>query len=122
MVKKLLTVEDCLKIGKVLNPKTNRCNKAKSNPKPVKKSDKPPKAKSIDPVKTKLIKKVLTNEDCLKIGKILNKKTNRCNKARTVKTRRVSSSVLSVPKKSISPYKMSSSMIRRVDAFKKKER
>lgn len=33
MVKKILTIDDCIKIGKVLNPKTNRCNNAKPVPK-----------------------------------------------------------------------------------------
>ena len=60
MVRKLLIETDCIKIGKVLNERTNRCNKIK------------------------YVRKILTTEDCLKIGKFLNTRTNRCNKKNPV--------------------------------------
>jgi hypothetical protein len=128
MVKKLLTEEDCLKIGKVLNHATNRCNKAK----PVKNVDKPQQVvKKIQPKVVK-VKKILTEEDCLKIGKVLNPKTNRCNKAKFTNVRyspRKSPSISiksrspqspRSPRSLRSPMAMSSSRRRKLDEFVKK--
>jgi hypothetical protein len=148
MPKKLLTEEDCLKIGKVLNSITNRCNKAKPvkpskpakpakpakkvaepNAKPVKPSKPAKPAKPVKPAKpaklakkvvepkaepVKPVKKLLTEEDCLKIGKVLNPKTNRCNIVKNIKKS------ISPKVRSRSPMAMSSSRKRKVDAFMKK--
>lgn len=70
-----------------------------------KKSPSPPQIKT-NKKDVKPDKKLLTEEDCLKIGKILNKKTNRCNKAKPVK-------------KTIKPANnaMSSSRTRKIDSL-----
>jgi hypothetical protein len=91
--------------GKVLNPKTNRCIKAKPiKAKPIK--AKPIKAKPVKPYSVKKCPagKVLnpkTNR-CIKVkpiknksvkkcpvGKVLNPKTNRCIKAKTIKNKSI---------------------------------
>jgi hypothetical protein len=74
--------------GKVLNPKTNRCNKAKTQ----KAAKKCPAGKVLNPktnrcnkVKTqKASKKTKSAKKCPE-GKVLNPKTNRCNKVKTQK-------------------------------------
>jgi hypothetical protein len=81
----------------ILNPKTNRCvkkngaigklliakesNKDKSAlPSPKVSPPKKPNKKDVKPPK-----KLLTEADCIKIGKVLNRATNRCNKAKPAK-------------------------------------
>jgi hypothetical protein len=85
-VKKILTDMDCFDIGKVLNTRTNRCNKIKPD------------------------KKILTQEDCFKIGKFLNIRTNRCNKKASIYSPSRSQLRSNSLKKSVTPIKMSSSL------------
>ena len=61
--------------GKVLNPKTNRCNKIKQT-----KKTSAPIVKPIPPTYNQIVKK----KECPP-GKVLNPKTNRCNKIKTKK-------------------------------------
>jgi hypothetical protein len=133
VVKTLLTEEDCLKIGKILNKKTNRCNIPPKVAKkaPVKKApvlNKSP-VKNVPVVKKVATKILLTEEDCLKIGKVLNPKTNRCNiaknananakvKALPVKKYNVSINKIKSPSVKVpTSFKMSPSRKRKVDAF-----
>jgi hypothetical protein len=97
----------------ILNPKTNRCVKKDGVLGKLLLAKAPKKDKSISPTKVsspkkyaKPVKKLLTEEDCIKIGKILNTKTNRCNKAK-------------VAKKTIKPSNnaMSSSRKRKLDSL-----
>jgi serine/threonine protein kinase len=95
-VKKLKSIKTC-PAGKVLNTKTNRCNKvktqkvAKKSKSRSKSSKKCPAGKVLNPktnrcnkVKTqKVTKKVKSRSKSIKkcpAGKVLNTKTNRCNK------------------------------------------
>ena len=82
--------------GKVINPLSGRCillknlNKLPKKPveKKVKPNDKSQIAKKVQP-KIAKNKKILTDEDCFKINKILNPKTNKCNKQKPVKPDRI---------------------------------
>ena len=168
MPKKLLTQEDCDKFNKVLNTETNRCNikkavkaakaaKAVKAEKPAKavkavkpakavKAEKPAKAvkaEIVKKVKPKIakIKKILTEEDCFKINKILNPETNRCNIKKAVKAVKaqidINTPIRSLVKsrtpmdsssyrtpmgsiKSITPIDMSASRKKKLDEFVKK--
>jgi hypothetical protein len=112
---KKLSEEDCLKIGKILNHATNRCNKVKTA-KPAKPAKKIAEAKPVKPAKPAKPSKKLTEEDCFKIGKVLNPKTNRCNKTKFANARYSPIKSPSISIKSRSPM-MSSSRKRKVDAF-----
>jgi len=86
--------------GKVLNHKTNRCNKAKTQ----KAAKKCPAGKVLNPktnrcnkVKTqKAVKKAKSAKKCPP-GKVLNPKTNRCNKVKTKKTQSKTKSAKKCP-------------------------